>query len=234
MFVAVQSQQFDGMVPNWHHLDCVFKSQVIYSAALVDNLDSLRPEDQKELKALIAKHSPATAVGAAAGAATDADGDVAMKAEGKAKKGKKKKRGDDSDAEDEPPAKKVATEDYSKLTVAALQTKCKELGLKSSGKKADLVARLEEAAAADGGATDGDEAAGAAAAAAPAAPVDPIKAAHEAALEAESKIRWKIKDSVADLSTSEIKALLQANNQPDKGVSSTRVVAVSSCCEPTK
>lgn len=221
------------MVPNWHHLDCVFKSQVIYSVALVDNLDSLRPEDQKELKALIAKHSPATPAGAGAAAATDADGDVAMKAEGKAKKGKKKKRGDDSDAEDEPPAKKAATEDYSKLTVAALQTKCKELGLKSSGKKADLVARLEEAAAADGGA-DGDAATGAAAAAAPAAPVDPVKAAHEAALEAESKMRWKIKDSVADLSTSEIKALLQANNQPDKGVSSTRAVAVSSCCEPTK
>ena len=77
----VQSQSFDGTVPNWHHLDCVFKvspgqeqqesgpgtplvcslltlslcsmlilfaqATIIFSSALVDGIDNLRPEDQK-------------------------------------------------------------------------------------------------------------------------------------------------------------------------------------------
>jgi len=220
----VQSASFDGLVPLWHHLDCIFKAAVVYSAALVEGWGSLRPEDAKEVKALIAKHSPATAGGAAAAAPADTDVDMAKKS-GKGK-GKKKKRGADDDEDDEdydgdggaPPAKaaKMApAEDYSKLTVAQLQAKCKELGLKSAGKKAELVARLEEAQAA-APASAGASARAAAAAAAP--PEDPVRAGHQAALDAESAARWKIKDALSDLSTSEIKQLLAHNDMPDKVV----------------
>lgn len=247
------------MVPNWHHLKCVFKACIIFSHGLVgqstrqkeheeaakrtsahglltplfcslpcsDGLDDLRPEDQKDLKQLISKHSPAGA--AAAGLSQDGDGDAAMSKADSKKKSKaksKKRKNDDSDDEsddnDEAPAKaaKTSTEDYSKMNVDALKAACKEAGLKVTGKKAELVARLEEAAAAAPASSSSAAAATSAASSssAAAAAVDPVKAAHEAALEVESSARWKLKDSIAHLSTAEIKGLLQCNNQPDKGV----------------
>jgi hypothetical protein len=178
---------------------------------------------------MIAKHSPANGAAAAAvGVATvvTIDTDVQMAPASKKGKGKKKKRGDDDDDDDynggdddeaapAKAAKVAATEDLSKLTVAALQAKCKELGLKSSGKKGDLVSRLEEAQAA-APATAGATARSAAAATAPAE--DPVRAAHQAALDAESAARWKIKDALSDLSTAEIKQLLAHNGLPDKVV----------------
>ena len=262
---------FDGMVPNWHHLKCVFKACIIFSHGLVgqahrrrsgsstdacadraltplflfarfdlDGIDNLRPEDQKSLKQLIQKHSPAGA--AAAGASQDADGDAAMgKAESKKKKAKSKRKknddsDDESDVEEEAPAKaaKTSNEDYSKMNVDALKAACKAQGLKVTGKKAELVARLEEAAGSSGDAAPASSSSAAASSAASAAaPADPVKAAHEHALEAESSARWKIKDAIAHLSTAEIKGLLQCNNQPDKSGHTQRARRPHSATPPS-
>jgi hypothetical protein len=202
------------------HIVQVFKATIVYSTALVDGMDDLRPEDSKKLKQLIEKHSPATKSAGAGAKSAAADGDTDMKAGStKAKAKKKRAKSDDSDDEgDETPAKsaKLEAQDFSKLSVAQLTAACKAAGLKSSGKKAELVARLEEAA----GAMDTSSSPPAVAAAA--AAVDPVVAAHEAAIEAEQKALWDIKDAISDLSNNEIKALLQANNQPDKVIAEAR------------
>lgn len=208
-----QSTSFDGMMTAWHHLECVFKACVIFSAALVAGINDLRPDDQAEFKALVAKYAVNKV------AASD---DVDMKpAKGSKKKAATKKRGrknssddDESEDEDEPASKaaKTSATDFSKMKVAELTKQCQDLGLPTKGKKADLIARLEEAEAASAPA-----AAASSSNAKAAAPVDPVKARHDAAIEAEGKQRWTIKDAVADISNNEIKQLLIDNSQPATG-----------------
>jgi len=216
----VQSERFDGLVPQWYHRECAFKSVVIYSPAMISKMELLRPEDQASLKAEIIKHSPASATAAAAG-----DGDVEMedaekgkgKGKGKAKgKGKKKRsRDDDSDDDDESaeskPKKAAKSEatDFSKLTVAELKSRLEEAGLATTGKKVVLVERLQQHEASQTPTSSSSSAA--------VAPVDPVKAAHEKALEAESKARWRIRDAISDLSTGEMKSILAENKQPHSG-----------------
>jgi len=71
---------------------------------------------------------------------------AAPKAKGKAKKPVAKKEKDEEEAE----ADDAGAENYDDMTVAELKEKLGELGLTKSGKKDELIARLQEAAAKGG------------------------------------------------------------------------------------
>ncbi|KAG0725102.1 Poly [ADP-ribose] polymerase [Chionoecetes opilio] len=70
--VMVQSPMFDGKVPHWYHYMCFFGKQRPKTVADIAHLDSLRWEDQEEIKARV--ESGAAGKGAAGKGATSKKG----------------------------------------------------------------------------------------------------------------------------------------------------------------
>lgn len=53
IFFYFQSPHFDGLIPNWHHVECFFRKNRPKDCNEIEHFDQLRWDDQKSIKASI-------------------------------------------------------------------------------------------------------------------------------------------------------------------------------------
>ena len=206
----------------WHHLQCVFKKEVIaVPEQIISGLTDLLPEDRDEIVQLIINNSPlpqvqAMSVGGATKRKKSSGGDDDSSS--KKNKRKKKKSADDDDEEKEAAAEEKsapATTDYSSMSAAQLKAECKARQLGVGGTKAVLIERLTQADNSTAMDTS-DDAATTTATTTTATTSD--ESAIINAIRAESEAKWALKNKLKKaLNNNDIKAILEHNDQYSKG-----------------
>ena len=51
----VQSTSFDGLIPIWHHLNCIIDTMKVQSLTQLKGLTNIRPDDAKKIESVIVK-----------------------------------------------------------------------------------------------------------------------------------------------------------------------------------